>query len=150
MSWCKILPYVTRGGDSTHYLSATFSAHRQLTEMGQCSMESSCPEDSKKYRLISMGGLWAEQFAIKIDGLYRGFWNTKKLWFLIFWKFSIKSIHFNCKLVRSKTSHRKASVLFVIFRTRPFHRVLTHSCGWSRSWAICDLISANFAIVYIV
>ena len=45
------------GGDSTHSLSATFSAHRQLTEMGQCSMESSCPEDSKKYRLISMGGL---------------------------------------------------------------------------------------------
>ena len=30
-------------------------------------MEKYCPEDSKKYKTISVGGLRAEQFAIKID-----------------------------------------------------------------------------------
>ena len=30
-----------------------------------------CPEDSKKYKTISVGGLRAEQFAIKIDRFYR-------------------------------------------------------------------------------
>ena len=33
------------------------------------------PKDSKKYRLISVGHLWAEQFAIEIDVLNRRFWN---------------------------------------------------------------------------
>ena len=75
------------GGDSTYSPSANFLAHRQLTEMGQCSKESSCPEDSKKYRLFLMGGLWAEQFAIKIHGLCRGFWNTKNCDFWYFENF---------------------------------------------------------------
>ena len=34
-------------------------------------MEKYCPEDSKKYKTISVGGLRAEQFAIKIDQFYR-------------------------------------------------------------------------------
>ena len=38
-------------------------------------MERCCPDNSKKYRLISVGDLWAEQFAIEIDVLNRRFWN---------------------------------------------------------------------------
>ena len=34
-------------------------------------MEKYCPKDSKKYKTISVGGLRAEQFAIKIDRFYR-------------------------------------------------------------------------------
>ena len=33
-------------------------------------MEKYYPEDSKKYKTISVGGLRAEQFAIKIDRFY--------------------------------------------------------------------------------
>ena len=39
--------------------------------MSLYSMEKYCPEDSKKYKIISVGGLRAEQFAIKIDRFYR-------------------------------------------------------------------------------
>ena len=39
--------------------------------MSLYSMEKYCPEDSKKYMTISLGDLRAEQFAIKIDRVYR-------------------------------------------------------------------------------
>ena len=39
--------------------------------MSLYSIEKYCPEDSKKYKTISVGGLRAEQFAIKIDQFYR-------------------------------------------------------------------------------
>ena len=42
------------------------SAPWPLTEMGQYSMERYGHEDSKKYRLISVGHLWAEKFPIEI------------------------------------------------------------------------------------
>ena len=35
------------------------------------SMEKYCPEDSKKYNTISVGGLRTEQFTVKIDNFYR-------------------------------------------------------------------------------
>ena len=47
------------------------SAHRWPTEMSLYSVEKYCPEDSKKYKAISVSGLRAEQFAIKIDQFYR-------------------------------------------------------------------------------
>ena len=50
---------------------ANCSAHRPPTEMILYSMERYCPQDSKKYKTISVGGLRAEQFAIKIDIFYR-------------------------------------------------------------------------------
>ena len=34
-------------------------------------MEKYCPEDSKKYKTISVGGLRAVQFAVKINQFYR-------------------------------------------------------------------------------
>ena len=43
--------------------------------MSLYSIEKYCPEDSKKYKTISVGGLRAEQFTIKIDQFYRE--NTK-------------------------------------------------------------------------
>ena len=46
--------------------------------MIQYSMESACPDDSKKYRIISVGGLWTEQFAIEIDQFYEKLWKFKK------------------------------------------------------------------------
>ena len=33
---------------------------------------------SKKYRTISVGGLWAEQFAIEIDQFYEKLWKFQK------------------------------------------------------------------------
>ena len=50
---------------------ANCSALRPPTEMILYSMERYCPHDSKKYKTISVGGLRAEQFAIKIDIFYR-------------------------------------------------------------------------------
>ena len=43
--------------------------------MSQYSMERSCPKDSKKYRLIPVGGLWAEKFAIEIDVTILKYWK---------------------------------------------------------------------------
>ena len=43
-------------------------------------MEKYCPEDSKKYKTISVGGLRAEQFAIKIDQFYREKHQIFKEW----------------------------------------------------------------------
>ena len=53
-----------------YFPSANFSAHRQLTEISQYYMERWCPKDSKTYMLISVGNLWAKQFAIEIDQFY--------------------------------------------------------------------------------
>ena len=47
--------------------------------MSQYSLERECPENSKKYRLISESQLWAEQFAIEIDVFFGGFWNLLKI-----------------------------------------------------------------------
>ena len=55
------------GGFHPIFFSANFSAHEQLTEMSRYSVERRCPDDSKKYKLISVGRLWAEQLAIEID-----------------------------------------------------------------------------------
>ena len=41
-------------------------------------MESYCPEDFKKYKTNSVGCLWAEQFAIKVDQFYRDFLKILK------------------------------------------------------------------------
>ena len=48
--------------------------------MSLYSMEKYCPEDSKKYKTISVGGLRAEQFAIKIDQFYREKHNIFEEW----------------------------------------------------------------------
>ena len=47
------------------------SSIKTFTNNSLYSMENYCPEDSKKYKTISVGGLRAEQFAIKIDRFYR-------------------------------------------------------------------------------
>merc|ERR1712030_203469 len=61
-----------RGGQKSPLDTFTnCSAHRPPTEMILYSMERYCPQDSKKYETISVGGLRAEQFAIKIDIFYR-------------------------------------------------------------------------------
>ena len=49
------------------------------------------------------------------------------------------------ELLGSQTSDKNYPVLFKIVRTSTSHRVLNHFCGWSRSWAIHDLTSADFA-----
>ena len=45
--------------------------HRPPTEVIQYSMETSCPEDFKKYKTIPVVGRRAEQFANKVDRVYR-------------------------------------------------------------------------------
>ena len=69
---------IAGGGNPPYFPSANFSAHRQLTHMSQYSMERGCPEDSKKYRLISVCQRWAEQFTIEVDVLNRRFWNFQE------------------------------------------------------------------------
>ena len=54
-------------------------------------MERYCPQDYKvqKYKTISVGGLWAEQFAIKVNRFYREFLNNRD--FVIFSKIRDKA-----------------------------------------------------------
>ena len=99
-------PLCHRGG----WIPPTFnfescSAHRPPTEMGQYSMERPCPDDSKKYRLISVGCLWAEQFAIKIDWFFQRFSNFAFSWILEFLiNFENRSISIaNCSAHRHPT-----------------------------------------------
>ena len=54
-----------------YFILKNCSANRPPTEMIFYSMERYCPQNSKKYKTISVGGLRAEQFAIKIDIFYR-------------------------------------------------------------------------------
>ena len=46
--------------------------------MGKYSLKRPCSEDFKKYKTISVGCLWAEQFAIKVDQFYREFLKILK------------------------------------------------------------------------
>ena len=39
-------------------------------------MEKSCPKDSKNYRLIPVGGIWAKKFAIEIDVTIEKYWKN--------------------------------------------------------------------------
>ena len=63
----------SKGGGQKNPLDtfANCSAHRPPTEMILYSMERPCPQDFKKYKIIQVGGLRAEQFAIKVDWFYR-------------------------------------------------------------------------------
>ena len=54
-------------------------------------MEKYCPEDFKKYKTISLGGLRAEQIAIKIYRFYR---EISKI------NIAIKLINFDCSALR--------------------------------------------------
>ena len=60
-------------------LIANCSAHRRPTETSQCSLKRPCPGNFKKYKTISVGSLWAEQFLIKVEQFSE---KSKKLDFL--------------------------------------------------------------------
>ena len=53
--------------------------------MSQYSMERWYPDNSKKYRLISVGDLWAEQFAIEIDTILS---RILKYWKIVIFEIS--------------------------------------------------------------
>ena len=72
--------------------------------MSQYSMESACPDDSKKYRIISVGGLWAEQFTIEIDQFYQKLSKFQKSQIFSILKSAIQSVDFNRKLLSSQTT----------------------------------------------
>ena len=55
---------------------------RPPTEMIQYSIETPCPEDFKKYKTISVGGLGAEQFTIQINLFSTDF----QIWVNTLWK----------------------------------------------------------------
>ena len=77
---------MSQGGGGFHTLSLCYFLSSQTTHRnGSSSMESSCPEDSKKYRLISMGGLWAEQFAMDCIADFEILKNCDFWYFENFW-----------------------------------------------------------------
>ena len=106
----------------TRRLIANCSAPRQLTEMGKYSLERTCSEDFKKYKTNSVGCLWAEQFAIKVDQFYRDF--------LIFSK------------IRDKIDRLWSQIAQLTGNPQnwfcTFQRVFTHFGELSGSWAIHD------------
>jgi len=59
--------------------------------MEQYSIERPCPQDFKMYKIISVGGLWAEQFAIKDDQFYSENIREDK-------NHNFKNLYFFCKL----------------------------------------------------
>ena len=103
--------------------------------MGQYPVESACPGDTKEYKIISVGGLWAEQFSIEIGQIYHKLSKFQISQFFSILKSVIKCVDFNLKLLSSQITHRRESVLFRIVRATPFHRVLTHFCERSVSQA---------------
>ena len=58
-------------GDGQQYLLWFLPISRLTDHPQKYSMEWSCPQDFKKYKTISVEGLRAEQFAIKVDRVYR-------------------------------------------------------------------------------
>ena len=80
--------------------------------MIQYSMESACPDDSKKYRLISVGDLWAEQFAIEIDAILS---RILKYWKIVIFEISIifdKVDRFQSRIARLTDLRQKWSCTF--------------------------------------
>ena len=68
--------------------------------MIQYSMESACPDNSKKYKIISVGGLWAEQFAIEIDQFYQKLSKFQKSQFFSILKSAIKLRRFQSQIAQ--------------------------------------------------
>ena len=92
----------------------------QPTEMVLYFLERPCPDNFKKYKIISVGGLWAEQFAIKNDRFYRENRKLRIYQNAKFAKSTKKLVNFDCELLGSQTTHRNGFVLFEIVRTRSF------------------------------
>ena len=85
-------------------LIANCSAHRLPTEMSLYSMEKYCPGDFKKYKTISVGSLWAEQFAIKVDQFYCDLKkNVKSFYYFKKSRWNRSSLIANCSAPRQPT-----------------------------------------------
>ena len=125
-------------------MNANCSAHRPPTEMVLYFLERPCPDNFKKYKIISVGGLWAEQFAIKNDRFYRENRKLRIYQNAKFAKSTKKLVNFDCELLGSQTTHRNGFVLFEIVRARPFQKVQHHFCGWSVGWTIRDQTWRDF------
>merc|ERR1712030_200954 len=107
------------------------------TEMVLYCLERPCPDNFKKYKIISVGGLCAEQFAIKNNRFYRENRKGRIYQNAKFAKSPKKLVNFYCELLGSQTTHRNGFVLFEIVRARPFQKIQSHFCGWSVDCAIC-------------
>ena len=80
--------------------------------MSQYSMERWYPDNSKKYRLISVGDLWAEQFAIEIDAILS---RILKYWKIVIFEISIifdKIDRFQSQIARLTDLRQKWSCTF--------------------------------------
>ena len=87
-------------------------APRPLTEMSQYCMERGCPDDSKKYKLISVRGLWAEQFAIEIDQFYEKLWKFQKSQF----SRKCQNLRFNTSIsIANCSAHRRPTEMSLYF-----------------------------------
>ena len=80
--------------------------------MSQYSMERRCPDNSKKYRLISVSGLWAEQFAIEIDQFYEKLWKFQKSQF----SRKFQNLRFNTSIsIANCSAHRSPTEMSLYF-----------------------------------
>ena len=80
--------------------------------MSQYSMERCYPDNSKKYRLISVGDLWAEQFAIEIDAILS---RILKYWKIVIFEILIifdKIDRFQSQIARLTDLRQKWSCTF--------------------------------------
>ena len=111
---------------------ANCSPLRPPTEMFLYFLESWGQCLSIEYKIISVSGLWAEQFA-KVSS---GFPNQHIFGLAIWIVYPIFSL-----CAGLQTTHRNDFVLFEILRTMPFHRELNNFCRWSLSRAIHKLRS---------
>ena len=104
--------------------------------MSLYSMEKYCPGDFKKYKTISVGCLWAEQFAIKVDQFYRDFKKSRV--FIIFKKsrWNRSSLIANCSAPRQPTE----MVLYFLKSPGQYfsieYKLISVGCLWAEQFAI--------------